>query len=325
MNLANLKVFTVVADELNISRAAVQLYSSQQAVSDLIRRLEREYNAKFFERSPRLQLTYAGETFLRFARGVLEQERQLVLRLGDIAEQRWGNLRVGASSVRSRSLLPEILPYYNRLYPNVELDVTVASASVLEDKLIQGKLDVIICLYRAEMRHTLDIYFTIHDRFGMIIPTILTPEALLQPGATEAFFCTAQGQTFLAEVPMLLSKRGTRVRSNTDRFLKEVTVRPNILLELQDLETLLCLVVRGMGVTWAFREALRSFLSKEKQEGSPPFLYIPLPKFDEESRVIVGCPKDTNPSWPTQAFLTMISQIEHFQMDAQSCFLNFPK
>lgn len=325
MNLANLKVFTVVADELNISRAATRIYSSQQAVSDLIRRLEREYNTKLFERSPRLQLTYAGETFLRFARGVLEQERQLVLHLDDIAEQRRGNLRVGASSIRSRLLLPEILPYYNRLYPNVELDITVASASVLEDQLIQGKLDVIICLYRAEMRHTLDIYLTIHDRFGMMIPTILAPKTLLQPRVTEAFFRTAQGQTFLAEVPMLLSKRGTRVRSNTDRFLKGLAVRPNILLELQDLETLLRLVVQGMGVTWAFREALRSFLPKEKLEGSLPFLYIPLPKFDEESKVIVGCLKDTNLSWPIQAFLSLISQIEHLQMGTLSCFRNFPK
>lgn len=317
MNLDNLRVFTIVAEELNISRSAGKLYSSQQAVSDVIRRLEREYDVRLFERSPRLYLTHAGETFLRFAKDVLEQERRMVQHLDDIAEQRRGILRVGASPIRSRMLFPEILPQYHRLYPNVELDVTVASASVLENKLEQGRLDTIVCLYHMNMQRTMDIYLTIQDQFGAIVPATLAPEGFKQTDA-EVFLQTDEGKAFLSGLPILLSERGTRVRSNTDRYFKRLKIRPNILLELRDLETLLRLSAHGMGVTWAFRDALRYFLPSDVEEEL--LLYAPVSEFDPESLVIVGGAKNRNPLWPVKAFLSVMNQIKRFHVVTSPSF-----
>ncbi len=48
----HLKYFLMVAEELNITRAAERLYISQQSLSNHISNMERELNVKLFTRSP---------------------------------------------------------------------------------------------------------------------------------------------------------------------------------------------------------------------------------------------------------------------------------
>ena len=55
-------IFLLVAEEMNIGRAARRAFVTQQCVSDHIRRLEQEYEVALFERKPSLHLTKAGET-----------------------------------------------------------------------------------------------------------------------------------------------------------------------------------------------------------------------------------------------------------------------
>ena len=59
MNFQHLRYFLMVAEELNITRAAERLYISQQSLSNHIGNLERELDVKLFTRSPKLSLTYA--------------------------------------------------------------------------------------------------------------------------------------------------------------------------------------------------------------------------------------------------------------------------
>ena len=52
MNFQHLRYFLMVAEELNITRAAERLYISQQSLSNHISNLERELDTKLFTRSP---------------------------------------------------------------------------------------------------------------------------------------------------------------------------------------------------------------------------------------------------------------------------------
>ena len=67
MDLTSFYYFTELAKDLNMSRTAQRIFVSQQTISNHIQRLEEFYGMPLFYRKPRLSLTYAGETVLRFA------------------------------------------------------------------------------------------------------------------------------------------------------------------------------------------------------------------------------------------------------------------
>ena len=111
MDLISLHYFQELSKDLNMTKTAERLYISQQTLSNHIQRLEQYYNAPLFYRKPSLSLTCAGEFVLGFAQVMEKEERNLKDILSDIERQERGTLRVGASTVRSIQLLPQIPGY----------------------------------------------------------------------------------------------------------------------------------------------------------------------------------------------------------------------
>lgn len=117
MDLISLHYFQELSKDLNMTKTAERLYISQQTLSNHIQRLEQYYNAPLFYRKPSLSLTCAGEFVLGFAQVMEKEERNLKDILSDIERQERGTLRVGASTVRSIQLLPQILPDFHKNIP----------------------------------------------------------------------------------------------------------------------------------------------------------------------------------------------------------------
>ena len=115
VNFLHLKYFLMVAEELNITRAAERLYISQQSLSNHISNMERELNVKLFTRSPKLALTYAGDLLVDTATQILDLHSQYLNKVGDINRHYMGVLRVGISYTCGLAVLPEILPQIRQL------------------------------------------------------------------------------------------------------------------------------------------------------------------------------------------------------------------
>ena len=79
MELRHLRYFVAVAEEENVSRAALKLHVSQPAVSRQIRDLEDELGFLLLKRSAKsVHLTEAGLTFLAESRSVLQRVEEAV-------------------------------------------------------------------------------------------------------------------------------------------------------------------------------------------------------------------------------------------------------
>src|SRR2546421_7982233 len=77
MELRHLRYFVAVAQQENVSRAALKLHVSQPALSRQVRDLEEELGFPLLERSAKsVRLTAAGRAFLTEARAVLQRAEE---------------------------------------------------------------------------------------------------------------------------------------------------------------------------------------------------------------------------------------------------------
>ncbi|HEY7050325.1 MAG TPA: LysR family transcriptional regulator [Jatrophihabitantaceae bacterium] len=139
MELRQLEYFAEVAELLNFGQAAERLHVGQPAVSQQIRRLERELDRTLFDRSSRtVRLTEAGRRLLPEARAVLaavERAREAVQ--GDPPSRQ---LRLGTSTGLGERL-EQVLEAMQRLSPGVHVELVNASTRARLERVRAGQLD----------------------------------------------------------------------------------------------------------------------------------------------------------------------------------------
>ena len=136
MEIRQLRYFVTLAEELHFGRAAERLHIVQSAVSQQLRRLERELGTALFDRTPRtVRLTQAGRVFLPEARAVLAAESRARARIAELAD-RPRVLRLGTSNG-----LGEHLDRVLSALPGVTVELVAASTRSRLDDVRAGRLD----------------------------------------------------------------------------------------------------------------------------------------------------------------------------------------
>jgi DNA-binding transcriptional LysR family regulator len=139
MELRQLRCFVAVAEDLHFGRAAEKLLLGQPAVSQQVRRLERELKVELFDRSPRyVRLTPAGERFLPAARDVLTAEDTARALAADLAAP--AALRLGTVTGLGERL-DLILDAYRRRAPDVRVELHSVPVRERLARLADGRLD----------------------------------------------------------------------------------------------------------------------------------------------------------------------------------------
>ncbi|MEN6312702.1 MAG: LysR family transcriptional regulator [Veillonellales bacterium] len=150
MNLHSLYYFNELAKDLNMTRTAERLFISQQTLSNHILRLEEYYGIKLFTRNHKMSLTDAGVYLRDFTANLLQQDKRIRDIFFDLKIQERGFLRFGASSLRASNCLPKLLPHFSEKFPNVEIELINENSDALQKKIIQGELDLALCVLNDE-------------------------------------------------------------------------------------------------------------------------------------------------------------------------------
>jgi len=138
-----LKVFYTVAQRLNFTRAANELFISQPAVTRHIREIEQYYHCKLFERSGNtIQLTPQGKILAGYAEKIFSMYKELEAELSFLNEKHHGFLKVGASTTASQYVLPRYLASFKTSYPHIALEVLTANTEKIEKLLLDNTIDV---------------------------------------------------------------------------------------------------------------------------------------------------------------------------------------
>ena len=162
MFVKNPEYFLTIAKEHSISKAAERLYLSQPYLSQYLAKLEGSLGVVLLDRSHSpLTLTPAGELFHAYLERQSFLDRQLVSDLRDIQDRKRPVLHLGVSPWRGSILLPDVLPLFEKQYPDVQVVLheapvpelgALAEANVIDFCVMQPPSDLTELTYEPVMR-----------------------------------------------------------------------------------------------------------------------------------------------------------------------------
>jgi DNA-binding transcriptional LysR family regulator len=143
MELRHFRYFVAVAEEENVSRAALRLRVSQPGLSRQIRDLEEEIGFQLFQRAAKsLRLTDAGRAFLNQARSVLRRADEAVQAARLVAQKPPTEIHVGYAPSLTVHILPQTLRTLQGKFPRVRVILRDLSTEEMLAQLRSEKLQV---------------------------------------------------------------------------------------------------------------------------------------------------------------------------------------
>ncbi len=141
MELRHLRSFLVVAETLNVSRAAVRLHVSQPALSRQIQDLESDLGVQLFSREKgRVTLTDAGRALVEHARELLARSDNITSHVQAIARGECATVEVGYAPSLAAELLPMVLQRLGQSHPSLNLRLHDLSSDEMNAELKAGTL-----------------------------------------------------------------------------------------------------------------------------------------------------------------------------------------
>ncbi|MFT3828768.1 MAG: LysR substrate-binding domain-containing protein [Opitutaceae bacterium] len=144
MELRHLRYFVAVAEEENVTRAALRLHVSQPALSRQVRDLEDELGFPLLLRTAKsVSLTDAGRALLGEARAVLQRADEAVKAARGVAVG-GGELHVGYAPSPTVRLLPPTLRAFQAELPRVRVKLHDLSTEEMIAGLREGRLQLAV-------------------------------------------------------------------------------------------------------------------------------------------------------------------------------------
>lgn len=158
MNTQQLECFTCVADKLNFTKAAEELYLSTPTVTHHIKSLEEELGTKLFHRTSKMvQLTETGALFYSDAKDILNKIDLSQKKIVKASTRNLSFLRIGCSSYAELDNIHYVLKDMQKEYPNTYPMIYVEDYFRLKTMFDSKHLDIMLAT--KEMLKDMDCSF----------------------------------------------------------------------------------------------------------------------------------------------------------------------
>ena len=145
VNLESYRIFYTVAKNKHMTKASEELYISQPAISQSIKKLEDQIGGTLFLRSNKgMELTEEGKSLFEHIKGALQLIENAENEFTAFKDLSKGEIKIGCSTTLTKLMLLEPLKQFHIDYPNINIKIENNLTSNLITSLKLGKLDFVI-------------------------------------------------------------------------------------------------------------------------------------------------------------------------------------
>lgn len=250
MDIREFTYVLAIVDTGSISKAAEKLHISQPSLSIYIKKLENRLSFPIFERSnKKLLLTPEGKTYVGYARQIMQLNDEMHRKFSSLGHLESGLVRIGITNTKGSFLLPRILPTLSKQFPHLEINFLEDTSTHLETRVIERELDFILVNYPfRSYEYDLEFIKLFKEEFLLALPvdSPFCAKAIQVEGSTKPWIDI----TLLKKEKFILAKPGLKLRQVADYLFLSKGMRPNVLLETENLATAAGLTGAGIGVSF---------------------------------------------------------------------------
>jgi aminoethylphosphonate catabolism LysR family transcriptional regulator len=286
MRYVQLRAFHYVAISGGFSRAAEELFLTQPAISDQVRKLEEEYDVVLFNRQRKqVALTPAGEKLLAITRRLFDTESQALELLSESRSLRSGMLRIVADAAHH---LLHLIGAFREKYPGVSVAVRVGNSETVIKSLYN---------YDADIGVLGDL------PTGRDFDVVKLSEAPIIAFAAKGHPATRRANLSyrdLAHLPLVIRERGSKTRKKLEEGAAAAGVELKYAIEAEGREAVREIVASGAGI---------GFVSEAEFGNDPRLAKIPIdapPMLMEEALI---CLTERSQGKAIRAFFDVVRDV----------------
>lgn len=256
MDFKQLESFAAVVEYKSFTKAAEKLYISQPTISTHIRALEDELGTRLLIRTTKsIEITPHGWEVYESARSILELRNNLIRNFTSNEEKL---IHIGASTIPSAYILPEMLPSFGKLYPDIYFHVEQSNSQGIIEAIQKGKYDVGL-VGSACSGESLACEPFYRDRMVIITPV------------NEHFLALKNSPDFsldaLLNAPVILREQGSGSEKLVENFFEKMQVKEEdlqVIARINDQESIKNLVAGGLGISFISKRAAQNYIEGKR-------------------------------------------------------------
>jgi DNA-binding transcriptional LysR family regulator len=248
MNFEQIEAFIYVSLTGSFSKAGDILFLSQPSVSARVKGLENEIGCTLFKRSGKnVALSSAGETFLPYAKKILQNVQEGKLSVQRENNKAEGELVISSVMIAANYILPSLIEQFHKDYPKIKLALHTGHSHHVLDMVLNHQVPLGIS--RAVNHPQIETTHLMDDEMVLAI----YPE---HPFSTQLTVSIEE----VAKEPLILFNRGSLDWTLIHGTFNSLNVEPNVIMEVDSIEVAKQMVRKQLGISILPRFAIEEEL-----------------------------------------------------------------
>lgn len=310
-------IYTIY-QERSFSKAAQKLFIAQPSLSLTVKKLEQQLGLPLFDRTTKpIGMTEAGMEYIRCVEQLRSVEESFENYIRKVNLMEAGSLGLGSNQLLSALVLPAYIDRFVQRYPGINLTLTDANSTTLENELTAGNLDLVIDnhplpqeLFHQQKLTTEHLLLAVPDCYTenkKAAAYQLRYQDILD-GKHRSEDISSVPLDIFSSVPFIIMNRNNDTRKLTDSIFQQARFEPQVLFEMDRLATLYTYIEMGTAASIISDTLIYGLRGRDHSH----ILFYPLPKEFSHRALYLSYRKNKHRSLAMLRFMELIKDISPF-------------